>query len=81
MVFNSDPKKNNGELMVEILDTTLREGEQTPGVTFSIDEKLTIANLLDDFGVNIIEAGHPIVSEDIYNSVKLISSQASLHIP
>jgi 2-isopropylmalate synthase len=61
--------------MVEILDTTLREGEQTPGVTFSVEEKLTIANLLDYFGVNIIEAGHPIVSEDIYKTVKLISNQ------
>jgi len=61
--------------MVEILDTTLREGEQTPGVTFSVDEKLAIANMLEDFGVNIIEAGHPIVSNDVYRSIKLITSQ------
>lgn len=61
--------------MVEILDTTLREGEQTPGVTFSVEEKLSIANLIDDFGVDIIEAGHPVVSEDIFRSVKLISNQ------
>ncbi|KYK32566.1 MAG: hypothetical protein AYK22_07375 [Thermoplasmatales archaeon SG8-52-3] len=61
--------------MVEILDTTLREGEQAPGVTFSIEEKLSIANLLDDFGVDIIEAGHPIVSDDVFKSVKLISNQ------
>jgi len=61
--------------MVEILDTTLREGEQTPGVTFSVDEKLTIANLLDDFGVNIIEAGHPIVSNDVFRSIKQITNQ------
>ena len=56
--------------MVEILDTTLREGEQTPNVTFTINEKIEIANLLDEFGVNIIEAGHPRVSEDIYQGVK-----------
>lgn len=61
--------------MVEILDSTLREGEQTPGVTFNVEEKLTIANLLDEFGVNIIEAGHPKVSEDIYRGVKEISNQ------
>ena len=61
--------------MIEILDTTLREGEQTPGVTFCVDEKLTIASLLDEFGVNIIEAGHPKVSDDVFRSVKLIANQ------
>lgn len=61
--------------MVEILDTTLREGEQTPNVTFTINEKIEIANLLDEFGVNIIEAGHPRVSEDIYKGVKTIANQ------
>jgi len=61
--------------MVEILDTTLREGEQTPNVTFTINEKIEIANLLDEFGVNIIEAGHPRVSEDIYKGVKKIANQ------
>ena len=61
--------------MVEILDSTLREGEQSPGVTFNVDEKLTIAGLLDDFGVNIIEAGHPKVSEDVFRSIKLIADQ------
>jgi len=61
--------------MVEILDTTLREGEQTPNVTFTINEKIEIANLLDEFGVNIIEAGHPRVSEDICKGVKKIANQ------
>lgn len=61
--------------MVEILDSTLREGEQTPGVTFSVKEKLIIAELLDDFGVDILEAGHPRVSEDICKAVKEISNQ------
>lgn len=59
--------------MVEILDSTLREGEQTPGVTFSVEEKIIIAQLLDEFGVDIIEAGHPRVSKDIYNGVKEIA--------
>ena len=58
--------------MIEILDSTLREGEQTPYVTFSVEEKIKIAQLLDEFGVDIIEAGHPIVSDDICQSVKMI---------
>lgn len=61
--------------MVEILDTTLREGEQTPGVTFSINEKIEIANLLDRFGVNIIEAGHPSVSKDVFAGIKELARQ------
>lgn len=61
--------------MVEILDTTLREGEQSPDITFTIDEKIKIANMLDEFGVDIIEAGHPIVSRDVFKSIKEISNQ------
>ena len=61
--------------MVQILDTTLREGEQTPGVYFDSHIKLAIAELLDKVGINIIEAGHPIVSEDIYHAVKQLSSK------
>jgi 2-isopropylmalate synthase len=61
--------------MIKILDTTLREGEQTPGVTFSIEEKLKISEILDEFGVDIIEAGHPQVSDDVYQAIKLITNQ------
>lgn len=60
---------------MEILDTTLREGEQTPGVTFSNEEKLEIADLLDQFGVDIIEIGHPTVSEDLREACKKLSNQ------
>lgn len=41
---------------VKILDATLREGEQTPGVSFTIDQKLEIAKKLDEIGVHMIEA-------------------------
>ncbi|MEM0285759.1 MAG: homocitrate synthase [Candidatus Methanomethyliaceae archaeon] len=58
---------------VLILDTTLREGEQTPGVSFTIEEKIQIARKLDEIGINMIEAGHPAVSKDIYDAVKKIS--------
>lgn len=49
---------------IEILDTTLREGEQPPGVVFSPDEKLEIARALDDFGIHWVSVGFPAVSEE-----------------
>ncbi|MBW3583712.1 MAG: homocitrate synthase [Euryarchaeota archaeon] len=55
-----------------ILDSTLREGEQTPGVAFSIEEKVQIARLLDAFGVAIIEAGHPAVSPEVRAGVRAV---------
>ncbi|MFH1399652.1 MAG: homocitrate synthase, partial [Candidatus Woesearchaeota archaeon] len=60
--------------MVRILDTTLREGEQCPGVSFNIDEKLQIARILDDFGVEMIEAGDPSVSPKTMEAVKRIAN-------
>ena len=47
---------------VYIFDTTLRDGEQTPGVSFTVEEKLLIARQLDRLGVDIIEACFPITS-------------------
>ena len=60
--------------MVEILDSTLREGEQTPYVNFLIDEKMEIARLLDKVGVDMIEAGDPSVSPNIYQAIKKITA-------
>jgi 2-isopropylmalate synthase len=60
--------------MVEILDSTLREGEQTPYVNFLVDEKLEIARLLDKVGVDMIEAGDPSVSPNIYQAIKKIAT-------
>ena len=60
--------------MVKILDTTLREGEQTPGVYFDSHIKRAIAEKLDQLGVDIVEAGHPAVSVDIKDLVAQISS-------
>jgi len=59
--------------MIEILDTTLREGEQTPYVSFSISEKLEIARILDHIGVEMIEAGDPSVSPSIAQAVEKIA--------
>ena len=58
-----------------ILDTTLREGEQTPNVSFTVDEKIQFAKMIDDFGVEMIEAGHPSVSNQVYEAVKKIASE------
>ena len=55
--------------MVSILDTTLRDGEQTPRVNFTVEEKVHIARLLDKVGVDMIEAGDPSVSPKIYEAV------------
>lgn len=61
--------------LVWVLDSTLREGEQTPGVYFDKHIKLAIANLLDEIGVNIIEAGHPMVTPEIHAAVKSIAQK------
>ena len=60
---------------VLIFDTTLRDGEQSPGATMSHDEKLEIASLLDEMGVDIIEAGFPIASEGDFAAVSEIAKQ------
>jgi glucan phosphorylase len=61
---------------VLIFDTTLRDGEQSPGATMTHAEKLEIATLLDDMGVDIIEAGFPIASEGDFAAVRDIAKAA-----
>ena len=60
---------------ITIYDTTLRDGEQTPGVCFGFEEKLEIARKLDQFRINQIEAGFPIVSERERETVKAIAGE------
>ncbi len=57
---------------IKILDTTLRDGEQTPGVSLTLDDKIEIAQQLDKLGVDIIEAGFPSSSEGERKVVKEI---------
>jgi len=59
---------------VYVFDTTLRDGEQTPGVSLSIDDKFEIAKALDALGVDIIEAGFPAASEGEFNAVRRIAN-------
>jgi len=61
---------------VLIFDTTLRDGEQSPGATMSHAEKMEIAEMLDDMGVDIIEAGFPIASEGDFRAVSDIAKVA-----
>ncbi len=59
---------------VEIHDATLRDGEQTPGVVFSPEDKIAIAEKMSEVGVDRIEAGMPAVSPDDYKAIKQICS-------
>src|SRR5208337_2823347 len=68
-LFNRFPKH------VKFLDTTLRDGEQTPGVSLVPENKLRIAQRLDELGVDIIEAGFAAVSEGEMEAVSLIAKQ------
>ncbi|SDY64410.1 2-isopropylmalate synthase [Jannaschia faecimaris] len=61
---------------VIIFDTTLRDGEQSPGATMTHDEKLEIASMLDDMGVDVIEAGFPIASDGDFAAVSEIAKNA-----
>ncbi len=61
-----------------IIDTTLRDGEQAPGVVFSAEEKTQIACLLADVGVNELEIGYPAISDEERNTIRKI---ASLNLP
>ena len=74
--YNFVPEvRNDLELpqRVEIHDATLRDGEQTPGVVFSIDDKIRIARKMDEIGVDRIEAGMPAVSQQDAEAIKEIS--------
>lgn len=58
---------------IYIFDTTLRDGEQTPGVSLNAKEKLEIAKNLEALGVDVIEAGFPVTSKGDFEGVKLIA--------
>ncbi|HIP15644.1 MAG TPA: homoaconitate hydratase [Methanothermococcus okinawensis] len=70
-----NPKLNIDVEELYIYDTTLRDGEQTPGVCFSREEKLNIARKLDELGIKQIEAGFPAVSDRERETVKEIANE------
>jgi 2-isopropylmalate synthase len=59
-----------------VFDTTLRDGEQSPGATMTVDEKLEMADALVALGVDIIEAGFPAASPGDFEAVQMIASRA-----
>src|SRR5262245_55560917 len=60
---------------VIIFDTTLRDGEQSPGCSMKFEEKLRMARQLDRLGVDVIEAGFPIASDGDYESVRAVAQE------
>src|SRR5688500_20289154 len=60
---------------VKIFDTTLRDGEQSPGISLNKQEKLEIATQLARLGVDVIEAGFPIASPGDFDAVRTIAQQ------
>ncbi len=70
---------------VLIWDETLRDGEQTPAVSLTVDEKIEITKLMDEMGIAIIDVGFPAVSETEKKTVKKVASegfkQASIAAP
>ncbi|MCL2453535.1 MAG: 2-isopropylmalate synthase, partial [Alphaproteobacteria bacterium] len=68
----AEPIRQNSNAIV-IFDTTLRDGEQSPGASMTFEEKLEVADLLDAMGVDIIEAGFPVSSEGDFEAVSGIA--------
>src|ERR1700750_2822669 len=71
--MTSTQNTDSGLQQIKISDTTLRDGEQSPGAAMTHEEKLRIAELLDEMGVDIIEAGFPISSPGDFKAVSEIT--------
>ena len=69
------PATGSNTNRVIIFDTTLRDGEQSPGATMTFEEKLEVADLLDAMGVDVIEAGFPIASDGDFEAVSAIAKR------
>src|SRR5277367_4499295 len=71
--FRGTPAMTDNRLIV--FDTTLRDGEQSPGASMNLAEKLEIAHALAELGVDVIEAGFPIASPGDFEAVQSIAQQ------
>ena len=63
------------EQAVQIFDTTLRDGEQSPGCSMNLEEKVKLAHQLEVLGVDVIEAGFPIASDGDFDAVQKVSRE------
>jgi 2-isopropylmalate synthase len=61
--------------IIRIFDTTLRDGEQSPGCSMNLSEKLALGRQLERLGVDVIEAGFPIASEGDFESVRAVAAE------
>src|SRR5437588_11835404 len=68
---SSDPRPERDRVIV--FDTTMRDGEQSPGASMSLEEKIELAKILEDLGVDVIEAGFPIASNGDFEAVREVS--------
>ena len=64
-----------------IFDTTMRDGEQSPGASMSLEEKIQISRVFDELGIDIVEAGFPIASPGDFEAVTAISKILKNSIP
>src|SRR5471030_2454354 len=67
--------QSRGKNRVVIFDTTMRDGEQAPGCSMNLEEKLRIAAVLEEMGVDVIEAGFPIASNGDFEAVREVARQ------
>ena len=65
---------------ITIFDTTLRDGEQSPGCSMYLDEKVQLARQLEELGVDVIEAGFPIAAEGDFLSVQAVCGLHRIHL-
>src|ERR1700752_4458473 len=68
-------RKGGAMDMLQIFDTTLRDGEQSPGFSMNREEKLQLARQLEQLGVDVIEAGFPIASPGDLEAVRAVSAE------
>lgn len=78
IAFYCNESTVNTNRRVTILDTTLRDGEQTPGVSFTLEQKIEIAHQLSDIGVDVIEAGFPASSDVEFETVRRICAEEGI---